>query len=382
VIDLPNVNSEAECMAKVRDSLAWRNNDGGFRGTYCRCPDSSGGGGGGFQMPTAPYGSRAFGQQLAVGIVAQGLQNLFAQPSGPSPEEIARKRAEEEAARRAAEEAARRAAEERARQERLERERRLALAVQMKGADGAVDFDGAVGGRGGSGRLAGWKGLDDGPPSPPPADPYGGGTAARGGSLSSLARFRCGQYLADMSRQYASMIGGEEKARYYGEQSRKALDGQAVDVECPASLPAVPDVPEPTRVDVSLPGTVPELMALAKEKMESLGTVERALSEAANRKKRAEEKKRAAEERKAEARKAAEAPPPAGGTAAAEPAPAADADALAREAAALLAEAEAEISEAGRAEGELKARRGELSSGLKAVESRLGELERGGTGGR
>lgn len=361
-----HITTEAQCQQYLRSFWNYAG-DSGYRETRCECSGSSGGGGGGggFSMPTAPYGSRQFGQQLALGIVQQGLESLLAGPKGPSPEEIARQQAEEAERRRIAEEAARRAAEEAARLAAIEKARRLGIAAGMKTPDG--ESAPAVGGGGAVGLLA-WKGFDDAPAAPP-SGVQGGSSGT--GTKSALDRLRCAQAFSEAAKQYASMTGGgsAENARFYSLQSQKALSGEPLDAECPASS-GLPDVPMPTGIEIVYPGegTIPELIGKARADMAALDNVHIRRRELTERKAAVEAKRKEAEE------KVAKPPaPPAEGAPA--PAPDADTDAMKAEAEALLRESEAELAEIGKSEESLAAEETRLTGNLKRYEAKAASLE-------
>jgi hypothetical protein len=301
---------------------------------------------------------------MALGIVQQGLSSMFAPPpSGPSPEEVARKKAEEEAARRQAEEAARIRAEEEARRQAAEKARRLQIAGLMKGADGNAPLPG--GGR--SGSLS-WKGLDDAPAASPGFAQGAGGPAGR----TAFDRLRCARAFSSAADQYRGLPGADaaEKARFFALQSQKALSGEPLDAECPAA--SLPDVPMPAGIEAVFPGegTREELVERAKADfglLESVRERKRALSE----------RKAAAESRRKEAETRLATP--------AEPAPAAspgpDGERLKAEAEALLRETEDELAGIGRDERSLDAEEKRLGENLGRYEAKMRALEAQGSAG-
>ncbi|HEY3488751.1 MAG TPA: hypothetical protein VGK27_01370 [Candidatus Deferrimicrobiaceae bacterium] len=364
-----NITTQAQCESALRSTDTWRN-DFRFRQTRCECTDSpSGGGGGGFSMPSAPYGSHAFGQQLALGIVQQGLESLLAPPKGPSPEEIARQQAAEAEARRIADEEARRKAEEEARRQAIEKARRLAIAGGMKNPDGQALVTASV-----SGPTSGWKGLDaDDMASPSAASAIVPGAGGNAGS-TTFDRLRCAQAFSSAAREYASMVGpgAAEKARFFAQQSENALAGRPLDAECPA-LASLPEVPMPTGIEIVHlgEGTREELIQKATVDLAALNTVHAKKQELTERKAALEAKKKEIEEKAAKPPE----PPPADA-----PAPTAapadtDTDKLKAEAEALLRESQAELAEIEKSEKSLADEETRLSDNLKRYETKARALE-------
>lgn len=232
-----SITTPSQCESWLRSQSIWRS-DAGFRQTTCECGGSSSGGSG--YTPNLGPGA-TIQQQVAATIIGAMFASVFAPPpAGPSPEEVARKKAEAEEARRQAEEEARRKAAEEARRQALEKERRLALARQMQGPEGGSISAGAQG-------AAGWKGLDVDPSPPSESSRLAMLSPRPTGGMTTMERLRCSAALSEASRQYSGMGGSEaaEKTRFYAQQAEKVTAGEPIEVGCPASM-AGSSIPEPS----------------------------------------------------------------------------------------------------------------------------------------
>lgn len=341
-----NITTRSQCESLLKSQSIWRT-DAGFRQTTCECTGSSSGGSG----STSLGPGATVQQQVAAAIIGSMFSSIFAPPpSGPSPEEVARKKAEAEEARRKAEEEARRRAEEEARRQALEKEQRLVWARQMVGPGGGSIPAGAQG-------ASGWKGLDVNLSPPSESSRLAMLSPRPTAGMTSMARLRCAAALSEASRQYSGMGGAEaaEKTRFYAQQAEKVTAGEPIEVDCPASPsgPSIPEASPPTRVP-DPPPTLAEIQEKVAEDRVALDNVAARLEGLADR-------RRQIEERKVEAEKTVSAPK--GDDAGA-------VDPLVAQAEALLRESEVELAEVERDEKALLEEKKRLAATLDEHEAK------------
>jgi len=363
-----SVSTMQQCQQVLSQRKAQYSYDAGMRGVTCQCDGSSSGG-----YSPGSYSGMTTKQMVQVEM-ARATGTLLGQmiaaalapppaPRGPSPEELARQQREKEEAERLA------ALLRKQREDWNAANQRIASAGgktrETDERDGAALL-GRMQTLGGAGMQAGT--IQSSTLTLADMTPVTGGKFPTSG-MSAVDRLVCAGAFSKQAETASAAADPKaaERARHLSEQAERVMAGSPTDVPCPAlGLPAIPDVPDPTPVD--LPAQYELLVAETKQ---DIADLQRFRQEQEQTRAKKEEVKAKLEEAREKAKEAKAQAPPAAPAAGAPPPPGKDPSTVMAELQALASALESDLSDLDRKDQELTASIGTVTGRLEKRQQAL-----------